>query len=104
MGVRFTDEDVWPTQGQLAENYDTIQENISMHISNIYKDGELDQERIYKKFLLVRQKGRRNVQRNIDHYSLDMIIALGYRVQSKWLHVSVAGLPSDSTSIIRRAL
>lgn len=81
--VRFVDEDVWLTQGQLAEIYDTTQENISMHISNIYKDGELDQERTYKKFLLVRQEGRRNVQRNIDHYNLDMIIALGYRVQSQ---------------------
>ncbi|PVZ09891.1 virulence RhuM family protein [Porphyromonas loveana] len=81
--VRFADEDVWLMQGQLAEIYDTTQENISMHISNIYKDGELDQERTYKKFLLVRQEGRRSVQRNIDHYNLDMIIALGYRVQSQ---------------------
>ena len=54
-----------------------------MHISNIYKDGELEHERTYKKFLLVRQEGTRSVQRNIDHYNLDMIIALGYRVQSQ---------------------
>ncbi len=83
VNVRFADEDVWLTQVQLAEIYDTTQENISMHISNIYKDGELEQNRTYKKFLLVRQEGNRNVQRNIDHYSLDMIIALGYRVQSQ---------------------
>lgn len=83
VNVRFADEDVWLTQGQLAEIYDTTQENISMHISNIYKDGELEQNRTYKKFLLVRREGNRNVQRNIDHYSLDMIIALGYRVQSQ---------------------
>ena len=83
VNVRFADEDVWLTQGQLAEIYDTTQENISMHISNIYKDGELEQKRTYKKFLLVRQEGTRSVQRNIGHYNLDMIIALGYRVQSQ---------------------
>lgn len=83
ISVRFSDEDLWLTQSQLAEIYDTTQENISMHISNIYKDGELDQNRTYKKFLLVRQEGKREVQRNIDHYNLDMIIALGYRVQSQ---------------------
>ena len=83
VNVRFANEDVWLTQGQLAEIYDTTQENVSMHISNIYKDGELEHERTYKKFLLVRQEGTRSVQRNIDHYNLDMIIALGYRVQSQ---------------------
>lgn len=83
VNVRFADEDVWLTQQQLAEIYDTTQENVSMHISNIYKDKELDENRTYKKFLLVRQEGQRQVKRNIDHYNLDMIIALGYRVQSQ---------------------
>jgi hypothetical protein len=78
----FADEDVWLTQDQLAEIYQTTQENISMHISNIYADGELDKEGTYKKFLLVRQEGKRQVRRNIDHYNLDVIIALGYKVQS----------------------
>ena len=82
VNVRFADEDVWLTQAQLAEIYQTTQENISMHISNIYADGELEDEGTYKKFLLVRQEGKRQVRRNIDHYNLDMIIALGYRVQS----------------------
>jgi hypothetical protein len=79
VNVRFADEDVWLTQAQLAEIYQTTQENISMHISNIYADGELEEEGTYKKFLLVRQEGKRQVRRNIDHYNLDMIIALGYR-------------------------
>ena len=74
----FADEDVWLTQDQLAEIYQTTQENISMHISNIYADDELDREGTYKKFLLVRQEGKRKVNRHIDHYNLDMIIALGY--------------------------
>ena len=53
------------------------------HIDNIYKDGELIAEATNKKFLLVRQEGNRQVKRNIDHYNLDMVIALGYRVQSQ---------------------
>lgn len=83
VSVRFSDEDVWLTQNQLAEIYDTTQENISMHIKNIYDDKELDENRTYKKYLLVRQEGSRQVKRNIDHYNLDVIIALGYRVQSQ---------------------
>ena len=83
VNVRFTDEDVWLTQVQLAEIYDTSQQNISLHIDNIIKDGELDINRTHKDFLLVRKEGNRNVRRNIAHYNLDMIIALGYRVQSQ---------------------
>ena len=83
VNVRFADEDVWLTQGQLAEIYDTTQQNIALHIKNIYADKELADEATHKKYLLVRQEGSRNVQRNIDHYNLDMIIALGYRVQSQ---------------------
>lgn len=83
INVRFESEDVWLNQQQLAEIYDTTQENISMHISNIYKDNELDINRTYKKFLSVRLEGKRQVKRNIDYYNLDMIIALGYRVQSQ---------------------
>jgi hypothetical protein len=78
----FADEDVWLTQAQLAEIYQTTQQNISLHQKGIYADGELDEEATHKKYLLVRQEGKRQVQREIDHYNLDMIIALGYRVQS----------------------
>ena len=53
-----------------------------MHIKNVYKDNELNLDSTNKKFLLVQKEGTRNVKRNIDHYNLDMIIALGYRVQS----------------------
>ena len=83
VSVRFADEDLWLTQSQLAEIYCTTQQNISQHVDNIYKDGELSIEATNKKFLLVRQEGNRQVKRNIDHYNLDMIIALGYRVQSQ---------------------
>lgn len=64
VSVRFADEDLWLTQGQLAEIYDTMQQNVALHIKNIFADGELDPNRTYKKFLLVRQEGNRKVQRN----------------------------------------
>lgn len=83
VSVRFSDEDLWLTQKQIAEVYDTTQQNIDQHIRNIYKDAELEQSSTYKKFLLVRCEGNRDVKRDIDHYNLDMIIALGYRVQSQ---------------------
>jgi len=82
VNVRFANEDVWLTQAQLAEIYQTTQQNISLHQKGIYADGELDEEATHKKYLLVRQEGKRQVKREIDHYNLDMIIALGYRVQS----------------------
>ncbi len=80
--VRFAEDDVWLTQTQLAAIYNTTQQNISLHQKGIYADGELEDISTHKKFLLVRQEGNRQVQREIDHYNLDMIIALGYRVQS----------------------
>jgi hypothetical protein len=61
VSVRFADEDLWLTQNQLADIYCTTQENISMHIRNIYADRELDENRTYKKFLLVRQEGQRRL-------------------------------------------
>ena len=83
VSVRFSEEDIWVTQQQLAEVYDTTQQNISQHIDGIYKDGELMPGATNKKFLLVRTEGTRQVKRNIDHYNLDIVIAIGYRVQSQ---------------------
>ena len=59
VSVRFADEDVWVTQVQLAELYETTQQNISLHIDNIYKDEELPKEATHKEFLLVQQEGKR---------------------------------------------
>jgi len=83
VSVRFAEDDLWLTQKQIAEIYDTTQQNISGHIRDIYFEKELNQEATNKKFLLVQTEGTRQVKRNIDHYNLDMIIALGYRVQSQ---------------------
>ena len=82
VSVRFAEQDLWLTQEQLAEIYNTTQQNVSDHLINIYSDRELDKEATHKKFLLVRREGSRDVNRNIDHYNLDAVIALGYRVQS----------------------
>lgn len=83
VSVKFSDEDIWLTQNQIAEIYKTTQQNISLHINNIYKDNELEKDSTNKEFLLVQNEGKRQVKRNIDHYNLDIIIALGYRVQSQ---------------------
>ena len=80
--TRLQDETIWLTQPLMAELYQTTQQNISQHIQNIYEEGELQQEATHKKFLSVRQEGKRQVQRNLDYYNLDMIISVGYRVKS----------------------
>ncbi|MCL2124118.1 MAG: virulence RhuM family protein [Desulfovibrionaceae bacterium] len=80
--VRFEDESVWLTQQLMAELFQTSQQNISLHINNIYEEGELRPEATHKEYLSVRQEGARQVQRRLDHYNLDMIISVGYRVKS----------------------
>lgn len=82
VNVKFIDEDVWLTQNHIAMLYKTTQQNISLHIKNIYSDGELKEDSTHKDFLLVQKEGNRNIKRKTLHYNLDMIIALGYRVQS----------------------
>jgi len=83
VNVRFSDEDLWLTELQIAEIYDTSRQNINLHIANIYKTGELPEDSTCKKYLRVQNEGKRQVERNVDHYNLDMIIAIGYRVQSQ---------------------
>ena len=83
VNVKFIDEDIWLTKYHIADIYKTTRQNIEQHINNIYADKELDIEATRKNFLQVQKEGNRSVKRNIDHYNLDMIIALGYRVQSE---------------------
>ena len=83
VSVKFSDEDIWLNKYEIAEIYKTTRQNIEQHINNIYKDEELKKNSTCKNFLQVRTEGNRQVKRNIDHYNLDMIIALGYRVQSQ---------------------
>jgi hypothetical protein len=83
VNVRFDGEDVWLSQFQIAELFDTSVPNINMHIKSILEDGELVENRTIQNFLIVRQEGNRSVKRQIEHYNLDMIIAVGYRVKSQ---------------------
>ena len=104
VSVRFADEDLWLTQNQLAEIYSTTKQNISQHIDNILNDGELDANRTVKDFLTVRQEGKRQVQRSVLHYNLDMVMLWVIVCSRKWLPVSVAGLLSGFMSISKRDL
>jgi prophage maintenance system killer protein len=74
---------VWLTQRQMGEVFETTPENVLMHLKNIFNDEELTEEATAKDFLVVRQEGRRQVRRNIQHYNLDAIISVGYRVNSR---------------------
>jgi hypothetical protein len=80
--VRLEDETVWLTQAQMAELFQTTPQNITQHIRSVYAEGELDRDPTCKDFLQVRQEGQRQVQRNLAHYNLDVIISVGYRVKS----------------------
>ena len=80
--VRLQEETVWLTQSLMAELYQTTKQNVSLHVRNIYEEGELAPEATVKQYLTVRQEGSRSVQRLLDYYNLDMIIAVGYRVKS----------------------
>lgn len=77
--VRLQDETVWLTQSLMAELYQTTPQNITTHIRAIYGDGELAEDATCQDYLQVRTEGKRTVQRRLKHYSLDMILAIGYR-------------------------
>ncbi len=79
VNTRFADEDVWLTQAQLVEIYQSSKSNISEHLTNIFADKELEQGAVVRKFRTTAADGK-NYQ--VLHYNLDVIIALGYRVQS----------------------
>ena len=81
--VNMKDDSVWLTQGQIAELFNTSRTNIIEHISNIYSDEELDKNSTCQDFRQVRKEGKRTVTRTIPFYYLDMIISVGYRVNSK---------------------
>lgn len=80
--VRLEDETVWLTQAQMSDLFQATKQNISLHISNIYKEGELDIASTVKDYLTVQTDGKRSVKRKISYYNLDVIISVGYRVKS----------------------
>ena len=83
LDVRLEDETVWLTQQLMGDLFQTSQQNISLHIQNIYVEEELAPEATHKKYLSVRTEGNREIKRLLDYYNLDMIISVGYRVKSR---------------------
>ncbi|AHG82425.1 Death-on-curing protein [Bibersteinia trehalosi USDA-ARS-USMARC-188] len=82
VSVQFDKETVWLSQAQMASIFDTSSDNISLHLKNIFAEGELDENATTEDFSVVRQEGKRRVTRQLKHYNLDAIISVGYRVKS----------------------
>ncbi len=81
--VRIEDETIWLTQQQIVELFESSKANISEHIKHIFESGELAENSTVRKFRTVRREGRREVSRTLLHYSLDVILSVGYRVNSR---------------------
>ena len=82
LDVRFQDETVWLTQKLMAELFQTSSQNITMHLKNIFEEGELEEKATCKEFLQVQKEGNREVKREQKFYNLDAIISVGYRIKS----------------------
>lgn len=80
--VRLEEETVWLTQANMVELFQTTKQNISLHIKNVFEEGELEKISTVKDYLTVQTEGKRDVQRKINFYNLDVIISVGYRVKS----------------------
>lgn len=80
--VRLEEETVWLTQDQMATLFGKVRSTVAEHIANVFEESELEQIRTCRKFRQVRMEGSREVEREIDHYNLDVIISVGYRVKS----------------------
>ena len=83
--VNILEDNMWMSQDVMTNLYGTTKNNISMHMKNIFEEGELDKSSTVKKILTVQKEGTRDVKRNIEHYNLDAIIAVRYRINSKKL-------------------
>ena len=81
--VRLESDTVWLTQAQMVELFQTTKQNVSLHVGNVFKEGELKQESTVKECLTVQKEGQREVARKVKYYNLDVIISVGYRVKSK---------------------
>lgn len=80
--VRLEDETVWLSQQQMAKLFNQTKQNISLHIINCFKEGELEKVATVKNSLTVQKEGNRTVNRKLEYYNLDVIISVGYRVRS----------------------
>lgn len=75
-------ETIWASQNSIAEILSTSKQTVSYHLNNIFREGELNRDSTVKEILTVQKEGKRDVQRNIEFYNLDVIISIGYRVNS----------------------
>lgn len=82
LDIKLDAETVWMTQVQIAALFDTSTDNISLHLKNIYQEGELQEMATTEDFSVVRQEGNRQVNRTLKHYNLDAVLSVGYRVSS----------------------
>lgn len=82
LDVRLDEETVWLTHEQMATLFGKSRSTVAEHVANVYEEGELDQNRTCRKFRQVRKEGTRDVEREVDHFNLDVIISVGYRVKS----------------------
>lgn len=83
LDVRLEAESIWLNQNQMAELFDKSKKTVSEHITNVFTEGELFQKTTVRKFRTVQKEGSRAVEREVEHYNLDVIISVGYRVKSK---------------------
>jgi len=83
LAVKLENETVWLTQSQMAELFNKSRKTITEHINNVYKESELQRLSTSRKFQLVQNEGGRMITRNVEHYNLDVIISVGYRVKSR---------------------
>lgn len=81
--VLYNEEDFWLTQKSMSKLFNVAENNITYHLQNIFKAGELEENRTTQKIRVVQNEGARKVSREVIFYSLDAIIAVGYRVNSK---------------------
>ncbi len=81
--VRYEDENIWLTQKMMASLFDVNLSTINEHIKNIYKDGELNEDSTIRKFRIVQKEGNREVNREVIHYSLQLIISVGFKVNNE---------------------
>ena len=81
--MRYEDENLWLTQKMMATLYDVSVPAVSQHLKRIYADNELEREATVKPYLMVQTEGEREVQRKVDHYSLQAIIAVGFKIENE---------------------
>ena len=113
--MRYEDENIWLTQKMLATLYDVEVATINYHIKKVFRDSELQQEATVRKFLIVQNEGSRQVSREVEHYNLQMIIAVGFKVNSeravqfrKWVNqiakeYTIKGWVMDDERLKRKA-